>query len=285
MTARPRLIAHAHACWDILIQAFAHALAYRLRCTLMAVLCLSVSAASGSDLDQAYQSWANGLPQEAAVAIHHQADDDWTRWFDAGLAYHEAGLRVEAITCLVEAYRLNPAAQEPRGMLAELGVTLPHGWYQTFGPMALPQMPWWPVGGLLLATLCLGYAFGRRVWHRSATRHGETDTLGASGAASSTRPAQSSHSRLLWLGLVILVTATPAVMARYFDHRPSLAVVVAESSLLNGSGQVIADGTLAAGSVVQVDQSQAAWQGRHLVTDLATGQRGWLAQGDLSSSP
>ena len=201
-------------------------------------------------LTGAYDMWAAGRPAEAAQQLSAHAGTDWTKWYDAGLAFHEAGDRTQTVVSLVQAHRLQPAAAQPITALGELGIAVPTSMHQQLGPLAMPQWPWWPLLALAVGSALLVY-----------------------GGIKS--------RKLLTIGIIITLSAGPAMWAQVVDADRLLRVTLIDSHVLDGSGQALQDGAIAAGSVVQLVPDQAPWQGRVLIQQSG-GLRGWLPQQDLA---
>ncbi len=205
--------------------------------------------------DDAYAAWGHGRPQDAIAPLHARAveSDRWDAWLDVGLAALAAGRDSDGTAWLIAAHRRAPERAEPRQALRAINVTLPHGWLDRLGPLALPGLGWSGLVLLTLAGLALGYGL-------CATRR--------RGAA-------------LALGGTLLVIALPGRLAHDHDQTRLLVVAVRDSQLYDSTGHPVA--AVPAGSVL-VQESAEAWAGRVLVHDLA-GHRGLLPLADTIAKP
>lgn len=221
---------------------------------LLLVLCLTGLGAS--ELERAYDAWGQGRASEALPALHAAAlaEDRWDRWYDLGLAAAAVGDTGRAAAWLLEAHHRAPGAARPRQALRALGVDLPPTWSGRLGPLALPGATLAGPLLLALAAACLGYA----------------------AVARRRRPA-------LLLGVALLLVALPGHLARQFDAGRVLVAVVAPSHLLDSTGEAIADGALAPGTVARREDGRE-WAGR-IAVRLSDGRRGWLPLADTHATP
>ena len=194
--------------------------------------------------DDPYAAWMQGRPAESVTDLLEQASlhQRWSDWYDCGLAAAAAGERGLASYGLVRAHALEPQRQEPLEALRSQGITLPPGWCERLGVLAIPGAGW--LGGALV--LVAGLVLGLRM----------------------TRPLPRG---LLTAGVVCLVVAAPGAIGTWHDAANPFLAVVSDTALLDSTGAVLSP--VPAGMVVRQEDARP-WDGRVLV--LVDGRRGWI---------
>ncbi len=206
-------------------------------------------------VEDPYAAWGHGRPQDAITPLHEQAEQSkrWDAWLDLGLAAAAAKRHGDAVAWIVQAHQLAPHRDEPRQALQALSVTIPPGWLDRLGPLALPGTGW--LGIILLSggALALGYGlFGTK--HRKWT---------------------------LIISAGLFVTALPGRLACDHDQTRGLTCAVKDTLLYDSTGTPVRE--VPAGTVLQQDQS-TVWAERILIT-LPDGQRGFIPVVDTIATP
>lgn len=221
-------------------------------CALFFVLLCAPQVLTAAD--DPYAAWGHGRPQDAIAGLHARATETnrWDAWCDLGLAALAADRHGDGTAWLVIAHRLAPDQREPRQALRATDVTLPPGWLDTLGPLALPGLGWSGLVLLSLGGLLLGYAgFARR----------------------RLPPAV--------LGVGLLLIALPGRLAYDHDRGRLLVATVRDSQLYDSAGHPI--GAIPEGTVLEQESTQV-WADRILVHDQQ-GHRGHLPLADTIAKP
>ncbi len=212
---------------------------------LLGALLLGVAPAA----EDPYAAWRQGRADDAARGLQERArqTQEWTAWYDAGLAAAEAGDAGSAAACLLAAHRAAPERTEPLQLLRLEGAKLATTWCEWIGPLALLR-GWWA---------CLIAALGGSLLGVAAA--GRIDPVWARAGA-----------------LALLIALVPA-LAAWHDGRTAWAATLRPTSLRDSAGASVA--LLPAGTVLHQEAGAAA-QALALV-ELADGRRGLVAADDL----
>lgn len=219
------------------------------------VLCaLMLSPQVGSAADDPYAAWGHGRPQDAIAGLYERAQQSnrWDDWCDLGLAALAADRQGDGTAWLVNAHRLAPEQRAPRQALRATDVTLPNGWLDTLGPLALPGLGWSGLVLLCLGGLALGYAVVAR---------------------------RRMPPALIGVGLLLI--ALPGRVAYDHDRGRLLVATVRDSQLYDSAGRPI--GAVPEGTVLEQESTQV-WAERILVHDQQ-GRRGHLPLADTIARP
>lgn len=223
-----------------------------MRWLLLSALMIGLQVASAAD--DPYAAWGHGRPQDAIAGLHDRAkqSNHWDDWCDLGLAAVAADRHGDGTAWLVTAHRLAPEQRAPRQALRAIDVTLPNGWLDTLGPLAMPGLGW---GGLVL--LCLG---GLALGYAAVGRRRLPPAL---------------------IGVGLLVLALPGRLAYDLDRSRLLVATVRDSQLYDSAGRPI--GAVPEGTVLEQESTQV-WAERILVHDQQ-GRRGHLPLADTIARP
>lgn len=223
-----------------------------MKAALLLICCACLGLAA---VDNPYDQWGHGRPQDAAPALRALAERNgrWDAWLDAGLAAAAAGWRPHAIACLAEAHVRAPDRREPRDALVAIGAAPPAGWSTRLGPLVVPGSGWLGVILLTIGGLALGHAL-----------------LAPRGRGLSAA-----------IGALAVLAAAPGLIANAVDGARRFAVPLRDTHLLDSAGNPGI--TVAAGTLAERTAGEP-WAGRVAVA-LPDGKLGWLALADLHDVP